>query len=54
MPAGLQRAFEGMRDDNSEDMAKKPKKVPVTSITDWATAFTIYAVVLARAKPTKS
>ena len=54
LPAGLQRAFERMRDGKSEDTAKKSKKIPVTSITDWAAAFTIYAAVLARAKPAKS
>lgn len=53
LPAGLQRAFERMR-DCKEDTAKKPKKIPVTSITDWAAAFTVYAAVLARAKPAKS
>ena len=54
LPAGLLHAFKQMREGQTEDTAKRPKKIPITLIVWWAAAFTTYAMVLARSKPGKS
>lgn len=54
LPAGLLHAFKQMQEGKMEDAAKRLKKMTITSIVEWAAAFTTYATVLARSKPAKS
>lgn len=51
--AGLKRSFERMRDGKAED-SKCSCKILITSLADWAAAFTVYAAILTRAKPDKA
>lgn len=53
LSAGLKRSFKRMRDGKAED-TKRSCKIPITSLADWAAAFTVCAAILARAKLDKA